>query len=270
MSGNRSPALRISHVRIERGGVVIIDDVSWTVEREQHWVLLGANGSGKTSLLSSLMGYLPATEGDIEVLGDRYGQADWREMRRRIGIVSSALAPMLEDGEPVLKTILSGKSAMLGYWGRVADDELAQARRILERIECAHLAERRWHLLSQGERQRVLIGRALMADPPLLVLDEPCAGLDPAAREHFMQFLDRWGKDNNAPTLVLVTHHVEEIVPVFSHVLVLKAGRVLASGPKSEVLTEETLSRAFDVPVRLQCADDRYLLTVAAKHGVVL
>ncbi len=235
MSGNRSPALRISHVRIERGGVVIIDDVSWTVEREQHWVLLGANGSGKTSLLSSLMGYLPATEGDIEVLGDRYGQADWREMRRRIGIVSSALAPMLEDGEPVLKTILSGKSAMLGYWGRVADDELAQARRILERIECAHLAERRWHLLSQGERQRVLIGRALMAD-----------------------------------TLVLVTHHVEEIVPVFSHVLVLKAGRVLASGPKSEVLTEETLSRAFDVPVRLQCADDRYLLTVAAKHGVVL
>jgi len=258
-----SPVLRLSRIRIERGGIVIVEDVSWTVERGQHWVLLGANGSGKTSLLSSVMGYLPATQGDIEVLGERYGEGDWREMRRRIGIVSSALVPMLEEGEPALKTILSGKSAMLGYWGPVVDDELARARRILERIECTHLQARPWRCLSQGERQRVLIGRVLMADPPLLILDEPCAGLDPAAREHFVQFLDRWGKDESAPTLVLVTHHVEEIMPVFSHVLVLKQGRVLACGPKAEVLTEETLANAFDAAIGLRCADGRYLLTVA-------
>jgi iron complex transport system ATP-binding protein len=260
----------LTNVRIQRAGTVIVEDVSWCIERGQHWAVVGANGSGKTSLLSAILGYLPATLGDIEVLGGRYGECDWREMRRRIGIVSTALAPMLEGDEPVLKTIVSGKSAMLGYWGPVADEDVDLARHILEQIECAHLAARPWRVLSQGERQRVLIGRAIMAGPPLIILDEPCAGLDPAAREYFLQFLERWGRSGGAPTLVLVTHHVEEIMPVFSHVLALQAGRVLASGAKEDVLTTETLSTAFDTQVRMLHVSGRYSLKVEAKKGVIL
>jgi iron complex transport system ATP-binding protein len=266
----RAFVLRLSNVRIQRAGTVIVEDVSWTIESGQHWIVLGANGSGKTSLLSAILGYLPATLGDIEVLGERYGEGDWREMRRRIGIVSTALAPMLEGDEPVLKTIISGKSAMLGYWGPVVDDDVELARRILEQIECAHLGARPWRVLSQGERQRVLIGRAIMARPPLVILDEPCAGLDPAAREHFLQFLERWGRSSGAPSLVLVTHHVEEVMPVFSHVLVLLAGRVLSSGAKEEVLTAEILSTAFGSQVRLVHALGRYSLHIEAKNGVIL
>jgi iron complex transport system ATP-binding protein len=257
-----SAVLRLEGVSIEREGTAIVSDVSWTIEAGQHWVVLGANGSGKTSVLSAVMGYLPATRGEIDVLGERYGASDWRVMRRRIGIVSSALAPLLANAEPALLTVLSGRSAMLGHWGPRSDADLASAWTLLERLECAHIAERPWSVLSQGERQRVLIGRALMADPALLVLDEPCAGLDPAARERFLGFLTRWTSSPNVPTLVLVTHHVEEVIAPFSHVLVLKAGRVLASGEKAEVLTSEVLSRAFDARVTLAERQGRYALDV--------
>src|SRR5262249_54919208 len=159
--------------------------IDWTVEKGEHWAMLGANGSGKTSLLSAIMGYLPATRGEIEVLGQRYGEADWCQMRRRIGVVSTALAPMFEQGEPALKTILSGKMALLGYYGPAEDRDVERARHILGQMEAEHLETRPWRLLSQGERQRVLIGRAMMADAGLLILDELCAGLDPVARERF-------------------------------------------------------------------------------------
>src|SRR5262249_23179563 len=145
-----------------------------------------------------------------------------------------------------------------------------RARSILRQIECAYLAERPWRVLSQGERQRVLIGRALMASPPLLILDEPCAGLDPAAREHFLSFLQRLGRGKDSPTLVLVTHHVDEIMPVFSHVLVLKAGRVLAGGKKGEVMTGPRLSDAFDVAMRLGRRDGRYSLSAKPAPRVIL
>jgi iron complex transport system ATP-binding protein len=249
-------------VRIERAGTVIVDGVDWTIEKGEHWAMLGANGSGKTSLLSAIMGYLPATSGDIEVLGERYGASDWREMRRRIGVVSTALAPMLEGGEPALKTVLSGKTAMLGHYGQVDEGDVDRARQILGQMEAEHLEARPWWQLSQGERQRVLIGRSLMARAGLVILDEPCAGLDPVARERFLQFLERWVRRDDAPALVLVTHHLEEIVPLFSHALVLCQGHVVASGPKEEVLTSEYLSHAFNVPVRVTTRDGRYALEV--------
>ena len=254
--------LRISDVHIERERAIIVENVSWTIVRGEHWAMLGANGSGKTSLLSALMGYLPATRGEIELLGEKYGEGDWRAMRRRIGIVSSALSPMLAGNEVALKTVVSGKSAMLGYWGPLCDEDVERARAILRQVECSHIEERPWSVLSQGERQRVLIGRALMAAPPLLVLDEPCAGLDPAARERFLGFLERWGREPDAPTLVLVTHHVEEIMPLFTHVLVLKNGEVLAAGPKASVLDAETLSRAFDARATLGVEGGRYALRI--------
>jgi iron complex transport system ATP-binding protein len=257
-----SPILRLFDLHIERAGTVIVDSVTWTIERGQHWAVLGANGSGKTSLLSAIMGYLPATRGDIEVLGERYGGADWREMRRRIGIVSTALSPMLESGEPAVKTILSGKNALLGYYGDAAPLDVERALGILRELEAAHLETRRWGVLSQGERQRVLIGRALMGRPELLILDEPCAGLDPVARERFLAFLDRWVGRGDVPAIVLVTHHVEEITASFSHALVLRKGRVVAVGRKEEVLGSETLSRAFDTPVQVAARAGRYALVI--------
>lgn len=262
--------LEVSSLRIQRGRTTILDNVSWRVERGQHWVILGANGSGKTSLLSGLTGYLMPTAGEISVLGERYGRTDWRELRKKIGLVSSSVRQMMHDEEPALDTVISGKYAMIDFWGKASTRDRADARRILQQIECAHIAERPWLVLSQGERQRVFIGRALMARPRLLILDEPCAGLDPAAREHFLQFLQRIGRRKDAPTLVLVTHHVEEIMPVFSHVLILKGGHVLAAGTKAATLKGKLLSEAFDERMKLTREKGRYVLTVAAKaHSVV-
>ena len=199
------------------------------------------------------------------MFGRRYGYSDWRDLRKRIGLVSSSVRQMMANDEPALETIISGKYAMIDLWGRSTGRDRAQARRILAQIECDHLADRPWLVLSQGERQRVLIGRTLMAKPRLLILDEPCAGLDPAAREGFLEFLQRLGGNKTAPTLVLVTHHVEEIMPVFSHVLILKAGRVLAAGEKAKVLTAKALSSAFAARVTLAKSKGRYALRVRSK-----
>jgi iron complex transport system ATP-binding protein len=239
------------------------------VRRGEHWVILGANGSGKTSLLSALTGYLTPTAGAIMALGRRYGRSDWRELRKRIGLVSSSIRQLMANDEPALETVISGKYAMIDFWGRSTAPDRPRAGRILRQIECAHLAQRPWLVLSQGERQRLLIGRALMPKPLLLILDEPCAGLDPAAREHFLQFLQRLGRRKRSPTLVLVTHHVEEIMPVFSRVLVLKAGKILAAGNKAEVLSSALLAKAFDTPMRLHHQDGRYSLKAGPRKGLI-
>lgn len=264
------PILEVSALCIQRGRTTILDNISWRAERGQHWVILGANGSGKTSLLSGLTGYLMPTAGQISVLGESYGHSDWREPRKKIGLVSSSVRQRMHDEEPALETVISGKYAMIEFWGEAGARDRALARRILKWIECAHLADRPWLVLSQGERQRVLIGRALMPRPRLLILDEPCAGLDPAAREHFLQFLQRIGNRTDAPMLVFVTHHVEEIMPVFSHVLILKAGCVLAAGPKATTLNGRLLSEAFGEKTILKREKGRYVLTVAAKARRVI
>ena len=266
----RAPILKVSNLRIERDGTVILDDVSWRVQHGEHWVILGANGSGKTSLLSALTGYLMPTAGEISLLGETYGQSDWRGLRKKVGLVSSSVRQRMADGEPALETVASGKYAMIDFWGRVTRAEKAAASKLLRSVECDYLADRPWGVLSQGERQRVLVARALMAKPRVLILDEPCAGLDPAAREHFLQFLQRLGAQKNSPTLVLVTHHVEEIMPVFSHVLMLKAGRVIGAGKRDAVMTSAHLTRAFDAPLCLQVADHRYTLSVAPSRRVVM
>ncbi len=204
------------------------------------------------------------------MLGRRYGETDWRELRKQIGLVSSSLRQLMYETEPALETIVSGKYAIIDFWGRVTPSDRARASRILKQIECDYLAERPWAFLSQGERQRVLIGRALMADPPVLILDEPCAGLDPVAREHFLQFLNRLGRRPNAPTLLLVTHHVEEIMPVFGHALLLKAGQVVAGGRKQNVLRSRLLTAAFGSPVALRSTNGRYSLIVAPSARVLM
>jgi iron complex transport system ATP-binding protein len=204
------------------------------------------------------------------LLGEKYGGSDWRELRKKIGLVSSSVRRMMPGDEPALELVLSGKNAMIGFLGRSGRLERTRAARILGQVKCAHLSRQPWQVLSQGERQRVLIGRALIAQPRVLILDEPCAGLDPAAREHFLQFLQKLPRQRGSPTLVLVTHHVEEITPIFSHVLILRNGEVLAAGEKSKVLTGTILSRAFDARMQLRKDKERYVLKLVSKSNKVM
>ena len=244
--------LDVRDLRVVRGPHIILDRISWRVERGQHWVILGANGSGKTSLLSALTAYLTPSSGSVEVLGAGYGRTDWRELRKRVGLVSSSIRQMIGDAATGLEIVASGRDAVVNSWSRATAPDRQRALGLLRRTETLPLAERPWGVLSQGERQRVLIARALMADPPLLILDEPCAGLDPVARERFVAFLERLGHRRVGPALVLVTHHVEEIAPVFTHALLLRAGAVLASGEKRNVLTSANLTQVFGAPLRLR------------------
>ncbi|MEQ1852809.1 MAG: ABC transporter ATP-binding protein [Chthoniobacteraceae bacterium] len=260
--------LDIRGLVVHRDGTLILDRLDWRVQRGEHWVILGANGSGKTSLLSALTGYLTPSAGEIELLGENYGNSDWRELRKRVGLVSSAIRQKVPDWDPAGLVVIGGKYAMLDYWGRVLRKDRIEAAKIMRAAECAHLAERNWGVLSQGERQRVLIARALMAKPAVLILDEPCAGLDPVAREHFLAFLQRLASrkvaGKNSPTLLFVTHHVEEIVPSITHALLLRDGRVVAGGRKERTLTNSRLSDTFAASLRLRRRGGRYTLTVAA------
>jgi iron complex transport system ATP-binding protein len=262
--------LTVSGLSVQRDGVKILDEVSWTIGQGEHWIILGANGSGKTSLLSSLTGYLMPTSGEIVVLDHKYGESDWRILRTSIGLVSSSIRQMMPDEEPALETVVSGKFAMIDLWVEFSKADRARALRILKLTECEYLKNRAWMYLSQGERQRVLIARALMAKPSILILDEPCAGLDPVAREHFLQFLQRLGSQKNSPTLVLVTHHVEEIMPVFTHALLLKEGKMFAQGNRSEMLKAKTFSALFDAKIRLIERQQRYHLEVGVNTRVVM
>ena len=257
--------LKVSGLTVFRGSTIILENISWTVRRGEHWAILGANGSGKTSLLSALTGYLTPSAGDLEVLGQRFGASDWPALRKKIGLVSSSIRQLMPDAEPALLSVLSGRYAMIDFWGKPKKADVQKARRILRQIEGGHLADRPWLFLSQGERQRVLLGRALMAEPKLLILDEPCAGLDPAAREHFLQFLQRLGEIKGAPTLIFVTHHVEEIMPAFNHALLLKSGGILAAGKKEATLTSKLLSETFRAQVRLIRGNGRYQALLSDK-----
>ena len=255
--------IAVEALRVERGHDTILDDVSWSVMPGEHWVMLGPNGSGKTSLLCALTGYLPPTAGEIAVLGRTYGASDWRELRRHIGIVSANLRQRIEDTESAREVVASGRYAMLNFWGRLTATDKSEAARLLDSVGLSGLARRAWGVLSQGERQRVLIARALAAQPKLLILDEPCAGLDPVARETFLDFVQRLRHQPDCPTLVLVTHHVEEIVPLFTHALLLRKGLVVAQGTAASTLTSAHLTESFGHPVRVVRRNDRYSLTVA-------
>lgn len=255
-----SPLLEISGLHITRGRTAILDGVDWRVHRRENWVILGPNGSGKTSLLKALTGYLTPTQGGITLLGRRFGRSDWRDLRLQVGMVTNSFSTAIPPAEVALDTVVSGKFAQLDLWARVTPQDRRAGRRWLRFVGAEQLAKREWTFLSQGERQRVLIARALMARPRLLILDEPCAGLDPVARENFLQFIERLTHQRGAPALVLVTHHVEEITAGFSHVLLLRSGRVVASGPRPAVLTTRNLSTTFDTSLRLSSVQGRYRL----------
>lgn len=254
-------------VSVQRNGRKILEGINLTVERDQHWVILGGNGSGKTSLLNILMGYLTPTTGEVHMRGreDAVNSASqsWDDWRKRIGFVSSSISQLIEPAETALEIVLSGRHAMVNYWQHGEDDpaEIRAAEKVLEKVNASALRDQSWATMSQGERQRVLIGRALMSQKmEVLVLDEPCAGLDPVAREHFLQFVEELTEKGSFRSLLLVTHHVEEIIPAITHALVLKEGQVIAQGEKRRALNSFSLSEAFGAELKLRSRLGRYRL----------
>ncbi len=251
---------------MQRGGRRILDGIDLVVGRGEHWVILGGNGSGKTSLLNVLMGYLTPTSGEVTMRGreDAVNSASqsWDDWRKRIGFVSSSISQLIEPAETALEIVLSGRHAMVNYWQQEDDPaEIRDAEAKLEKVDCPPLRDQPWAVLSQGERQRVLIGRALMARKlEILVLDEPCAGLDPVAREHFLNFVEELTQKGSFRSLILVTHHVEEIIPAITHALVLKDGKAVSQGEKRRALNSHSLSEAFGAELRLRSRLGRYRL----------
>lgn len=259
MSENAHPVLAVENVQFRRGRS-ILHGVSWTIEAGQNWCILGPNGCGKTSLINLITGYEPATGGSIELDGAEFGRTDWREVRKRVGLVTNTLTTYLEPGEPVVDAVVSGREAMLNLVGEVDPEWRREAAELLESLGCGYLKESVWGPLSQGEKQKVLICRALMSRFRVLILDEPCAGLDPVARERFLRWLETVPQRDEAPAIVMVTHHVEEILPCLTHVLLMRDGKVLAAGPKREILTSKALSEVYGAPVEIRAEGERYRL----------
>jgi iron complex transport system ATP-binding protein len=246
-------------VGLRRGGRAILEAVSWCVGTEDRWVVLGPNGSGKTSLLRIAALWLHPTSGEVEVLGERLGRADIRRLRARIGLAGGAVASMLRPELTALDVVVTARYAALEpWWHDYDDDDRDWARSRLDRLGVLGLADRTFGTLSDGERQRVLLARSLMGDPALLLLDEPAAGLDLGGREQLVTSLESLAADAATPPVVFVTHHVEEIPPSFTHLLLLRAGRVLVAGPLAAELTAEALSACFGVDLVLEHRADRW------------
>ncbi|AWS40009.1 ABC transporter ATP-binding protein [Streptosporangium subroseum] len=245
--------LRLQDVTVRRDGAALLRDIDWTVHEDERWVVIGPNGAGKTTLLQVVGAMLFPTEGIVEILGERLGQSDVFELRPRIGLASAALVEKVPPEEKVIDLVLTASYAILGRWTEEYDsNDVTRAVELIDQLGCAHLIRRRFNTLSEGERKRVLIARALMPDPELLLLDEPAAGLDVGGREDLVRRLAMFANDPKAPTMVLVTHHVEEVPSGFTHALLLRHGSVVAQGPIDQVMTAENLSRTFSVPLTLE------------------
>jgi iron complex transport system ATP-binding protein len=257
-------ALHCSHVSLEIDGTRILDDISWEIRDGQRWVVLGPNGAGKTTLLRIAALYLHPTRGTVDVLGERLGRCDVRTVRERIAFSSPALAARLEPSMTATQVVMTARYAALApWWHQYTDDDRARARSLLERFRCAAVAEHKLPTLSAGERQRVLLARTLMNDPGIVLFDEPTAGLDVGGREELVADLTDWAHDPARPPLVLVTHHLEEIPPGFTHALVMADGRVTACGPIAHTVTSATLSAAFNLPLRVNEHGGRYSARLA-------
>jgi iron complex transport system ATP-binding protein len=252
-------ALELADVTVRRGAATLLDGVDWTVAEDERWVVLGPNGAGKTTLLQVAAAQVHPTAGVAGILGEVLGTVDVFELRPRIGLTSAALAERVPRQERVHDVVVSASYGVLGRW-REHYDELDHGRAadLLAEVGADLLADRTFGTLSEGERKRVLIARALMTDPELLLLDEPAAGLDLGGREDLVSTLSALAHDDLAPATVLVSHHVEEIPPGFTHALLLRRGAVVAAGPLEQVLTEDLLSATFGMPLALQHDDGRW------------
>ena len=251
--------VELAGVTIVRGDSRLVDGIDWTIDEADRWVVIGPNGAGKTTLLQVLAAQLHPTSGVAGLLGEVLGAVDVFELRPRIGLTSAALADRLPKSERVSDVVMSASYAVLGRWIEEYDElDHQRAEALLAELGIAHLADRTFGTLSEGERKRVQIARALMTDPELLLLDEPAAGLDLGGREDLVSTLSTLALDADSPATVLVSHHVEEIPPGFTHAMLLRQGRCVAQGPLERVITAEALSETFGMPLQLSVADGRY------------
>ncbi|MFB4316288.1 ABC transporter ATP-binding protein [Actinomadura sp. 21ATH] len=258
--------LQLRDVGVRRDGADLLRGVTWTVNENERWVIVGPNGAGKTTLLQVAAALLHPTVGSVEILEEELGRTDVFELRPRIGIASAAVAEKVPAGETVIDLVLTASYAILGRWQEEYDStDLARAAELLDALGAADLMRRRFDTLSEGERKRVQIARALMPDPELLLLDEPAAGLDLGGREDLVNRLARLADDPGAPTMVLVTHHVEEVPDGFTHALLLRGGEVVAQGKVDEVFTPEHLGHCFGLPLTVERQNGRWYARAAAR-----
>jgi len=249
----------IRQATVTRGGKDLIRDVDWQVELDERWVVLGPNGAGKTTLLNLAAARLHPSRGTVDVLGERLGRVDVFELRTRIGLATVGLHDRMPPEESVLDAVVTAAWSVVGRFRESYETpDLRRARALLHQVGVAALADRKYGTLSEGERKRVQIARALMTDPELLLLDEPAAGLDLGGREDLVRRLAELAADPDAPAMVLVTHHVEEIPPGFTHALLLRDGGVVASGLVPDTVTSENLSKTFDLPLRVEYTAGRF------------
>jgi iron complex transport system ATP-binding protein len=254
-----SDVLELASVSVVRGTSTLLDDVTWDVAEGERWVVLGPNGAGKTTLLQLASGRMHPTTGVVGILGEILGAVDVFELRPRIGLASAALAERLPAAETVHDIVVTASYGVVGRWRERYDDlDHERAERLIDALGMSGFSDRTYGTLSEGERKRVQIARALMTDPELLLLDEPAAGLDLGGREDLVSTLSVLALDEASPATVLVSHHVEEIPPGFTHALLLRKGAVVAAGPLEEVLTEEVVSTTFGMPLRVSHEDDRW------------
>jgi iron complex transport system ATP-binding protein len=259
--------LELVDVTVKRGQSTLLEGIDWTVEEDERWVVLGPNGAGKTTLLQVAAAQIHPTSGIVGILGEVLGTVDVFDLRPRIGLTSAALADRIPRHELVHDVVVSASYSVLGRW-REHYDELdhERARDLLVEVGAGHLLDRTFGTLSEGERKRVQIARALMTDPELLLLDEPAAGLDLGGREDLVSTLTVLAMDELSPATVLVSHHVEEIPPGFTHALLLRKGKIVAAGPMEQVLTEEVISTTFGMPLQLTHEDDRWAARRRVRH----
>lgn len=258
-------ALEFSDVVVRRDGRNIVDHVNWQVADDQRWVVLGPNGAGKTTLLQLADTLLHPTSGTVTILDEQLGRTDVFEIRPRIGFASSAMAKRLPREESVLNAVLTAAYSVTGRWNEQYENiDERRALRVLGEWKLDHLADRTFGTLSDGEQKRVLIARAVMTDPELLLLDEPTASLDLGSREELLALLSGYASSPSTPAMVMVTHHVEEIPVGFTHVLLIRDGSVVAAGPIEQTLTADALTEAFGMPISLAAENGRYAARAAS------
>ena len=236
--------IELQDISLHRGKTQILKGISWKINRGEHWALIGPNGAGKTSLLKIISGIIWPSSGKVKVLGKEFGKTDLRELKKKIWLVSSFLTEKIPQNEDILEIIISGKFASFGVYEKITENDRKKAKRLLKFMDCDYILGRNFNVISQGEKQKVLIARALMAQPLILLLDEPCIGLDIKARENLLNSISKLCKETKT-TIIYVTHHIEEIIDEIKNALLLKDGKMFMQGKSKKVLNRKNLSKVF-------------------------
>mgnify|MGYP001171437109 CR=1 FL=1 len=254
--------LLIESASVIRNGITLLDSINWEIKQNEHWAIIGRNGSGKTLTLQMILGYLWPSKGQITLLQEKFGECNLRELRKQVAWVSHSLQFQMMQPWNVLEIVLSGFHNSIGLHDEVNPEMIAKAKDLLIKLECQDLLDRNYDTLSCGEQKRILLARALVVDPKLLILDEPCTGLDLKSREEFLNWIEENVKDNNNLNVIFVSHHIEEIMPFISHCLLVKNGKIIGRGAKELILNNQSLGKCLDLNgINLEQINKRYFVS---------